>query len=703
MRSPSHRPARWPRRALLAVLFVALLCGDLARAADGFVTVTSLDHLRGYLGQNGVKVRLAAGTYRLDTASTPNFLDVTGNDSHYDFTGVKLEVDTALFAQFKKVGTNFVMLSGDRIVFDGLSLETIGDHPPLGGCRALSIMGRGVIVRNVSLLLAGSYPYGYGSFFGIGSGASINPQKLNGIRIGGIDDQVINCRVIMRCFGHAIFVRGGQNALIKDCYVEGALRKTDDILAEKSGPAFDLGFKQYTGGLIPAGEMTSLSEDGIRCYPDDPETGRRTQDIRVENCRVHRMRRGICLAFASGKNVVSGCEVTESERVAYHVRSTTTIRASRGDALYSQILDVSSSGSKNSDIELEVLDSHLFYGHDVLATINGTGHRVVLTEATLGTVPAGLTVALARTRGLAAGTDDSGRAARINLINRTPAPVNLPPAATENAVLSDGPVTDRGANNAVRPPAIAVADAFSLTKHPAVGQKFPPEHVGWDRPVYQTRFDDESTLRDWRLEGGRSMAVRDGKLVLESAPGAKTPADNTGHLVCWLTREVPADFLLEFSFRPQHRRQGLAIVFFNARGVNGESVFDPGLKPRDGTFIQYLRSDLNSYHVSYWAGDRQTSHLRKNHGAHVLAVGDDRVTDAAAEVFQIVRIYKRGGAIRVTVDGIVTLAYDDDGRTHGPVWTHSGSIGLRQMSHTVRAEYDHLNVWPLNPPTPAQR
>jgi hypothetical protein len=703
MSSLSHQPSCWTRRALLAALLVGVLCSGLARPAEGFVTVTSLDQLRGYLGQNGVKVRLAPGTYRLDTATTPNFLDVTGSDAHYDFTGVKLEVDTALFAQFKKVGTNFVMLSGDRIVFDGLSLETIGNHPPPGGCRALSIMGRGVIVRNVSLLLAGSSPYGYGSFFGIGTGASINPQKLNGIRIGGIDDQVINCRVIMRCFGHAIFIRGGQNALIKDCYVEGALRKTDDILAEKSGPAFDLGFKQYTGPLIPAGEMTSLSEDGIRCYPDDPETGRRTRDIRVENCRVHRMRRGICLAFAAGKNVVTGCEVTESERVAYHVRSETTIRASRGDALYSQILDVSTSGAKNSDIELTVLDSRRFYGHDVLATINGSGHRVVLTAVSPEAVPAALTLALARTRGLEAGAADDSRATRIALVNRTAAPVVLAPDATANTILSDGPVTDRGTNNTVRRPAPAATEGENLPKHPSVGQKFTPDDVAWDRPVYRTLFDDESALRDWRLEGGSRMSVRNGKFVLESPPGAKTPADNTGHLVCWLTREVPADFLLEFSFRPQNRRQGLAIIFFNTRGVNGESVFDPALKPRDGTFLQYLRSDLNSYHVSYWAADRLTSHLRKNYGAHVVAVGDDLVTGAASDIFQIVRIHKRGGTVRVTVDGIVALAYEDDGRTHGPVWTHSGWIGLRQMSHTESAEYDHLSVWPLKKPAPSPR
>ena len=444
---------RWALHVLVVAGGCSLAGAPALPAAEAFVTVASLDALRGHLARDGARVRLAPGTYRLDTATTPNFLEFTGHDCHFDFTDVKLEVDTALFARFRKEGLNIIMLSGDRIVFDGLSVETIGHQPPPDGCRAISIMGRGAIVRNVSLTLAGSFPYGYGSFFGIGAGASINPQKLNGIRVGGIDDQVLNCRVIMRCFGHAIFLRGAQHALIKDCQVEGALRKTDEILAEKSGPAFDLGFRQYPGPLIPAGTMISLSEDGIRAYPDDPETGRRTQHIRVENCRVTRMRRGICLAFAAGRNVVTGCDVTESERVAYHVRSATAIRASRGDALYAQILDVSSAGAKDSDIELTVLDSRQFYGHNVLATINGSGHRVVLTEAAPGAVPATLTIHLARARGADAAAAADSRATKINLINRTPAPVHLPAAATASTITSNGPVTDRGTGNAIAGPA----------------------------------------------------------------------------------------------------------------------------------------------------------------------------------------------------------------------------------------------------------
>ena len=421
-----------------------------ATAASNFVVVRSLDTLREHLARDGAKVRLVPGTYRLDQAASADFLHFTGSDSHFDFSGVRLEVDTALLARFKE-GTNMLMLTGDRIVLEGLELETIGGRAPGEGSRAISIAGRGVIVRNVSLRLAGSHPYGYGSFFGIGQGASIPPQKLNGIRVGGLDDQVINCRVIMRCFGHAIFIRGGQNALIKDCYVEGALRTTDDILAETSGPAFDLKFMQYTGEPIPAGEMTSLSEDGIRAYPDDPIVKRRTQNIRVENCRVVRMRRAICLAFAAGENSIISCEVTEAERAGYHIASNTTVRNCRGDALYAQVLDISAPGSKAADAEVAVIDSRGLYGHSLLAKINGTGHRVVLTEATAGAVPANMTIELATDRGFGEGRIKDASAARVTVTNRTAAAVVLHATAAGCTVETATPVTDQGRGNQARP------------------------------------------------------------------------------------------------------------------------------------------------------------------------------------------------------------------------------------------------------------
>ena len=228
--------------------------------------------------------------------------------------------------------------------------------------------------------------------------------------------------------------------------------------------------------------------------------------------------------------------------------------------------------------------------------------------------------------------------------------------------------------------------------HPLVGHRFVPTDVDWKHPLYQTTFDDPAEVKDWRLEGGKSVSIADGKLVLESESGKAT---NANHLVCWLTREMPADFLLEFSVRPQDRKVGLNIVFFNARGIHGESIFDPSLAPRNGLFKQYHSGDLNNYHISYWAGDRGTANVRKNQGFHLVAVGKDLVNSAPADAFQTVRLYKHGGTIRLMVDGVVSVAFDDDGKAWGPAWNHSGWIGLRQMAHTIRCEYDHLKIYPL--------
>lgn len=226
-----------------------------------------------------------------------------------------------------------------------------------------------------------------------------------------------------------------------------------------------------------------------------------------------------------------------------------------------------------------------------------------------------------------------------------------------------------------------------------------PDDVDWQHPVYITSFDSPAALDDWRLEGGRRMTVEEGNLVLESDRESVRSESKGNHLVCWLRREVPADFLLEFSVRPEDRRRGLNIVFFNARGRHGEEIFAPSLAPRDGTFAQYHSGDLDNYHISYWAGGRGTSNLRKNHGFHLVASGKDLVVDAPAKAWQTIRVYKREGFIRLTVDDVEALSFQDDGKAFGPIHMHSGWIGLRQMAHTQRCEYGHLGVYPLKAPS----
>jgi hypothetical protein len=235
-------------------------------------------------------------------------------------------------------------------------------------------------------------------------------------------------------------------------------------------------------------------------------------------------------------------------------------------------------------------------------------------------------------------------------------------------------------------------------QHEAVGRNFIPSDVDFAHPVYRTEFDDPAERRDWVLEGGRSLSIAGGRLILESAPHADPAERSTDHLVCWLKREVPADFLLEVAVRPQNKRDGLNIIFFNTRGVRGESIFDASLQRRDGTFRQYHSGDLNGYHVSYWAAPRGTTHIRKNRGFHLVATSEiDPIANAAPDTFETLRIYKRGNVLRVMVNDRIIVAWDDDGVRYGPVLRHPGWIGLRQMGHTLRCEYERLAVFPLKP------
>jgi hypothetical protein len=225
------------------------------------------------------------------------------------------------------------------------------------------------------------------------------------------------------------------------------------------------------------------------------------------------------------------------------------------------------------------------------------------------------------------------------------------------------------------------------------GQRFVPQDVDRDHPVYRTEFDDPAELANWKLEGGYEASIDNGRLVLTTSP----PEGEARHLVYWLTRQMPADYLLEFEFKPADRHKGLAIVFLNARGVHGESIFDEALAPRDGTFRQYTNGDVNSYHISYWAGGRGSANVRKNSGFHLVAIGKDLVWTDQPDSFQKISVYKRGGLIRLMVDDVVSVEFDDDGKTYGPVHPHAGWIGLRQMAHTGSAAYERLAVYPLTP------
>jgi len=196
---------------------------------------------------------------------------------------------------------------------------------------------------------------------------------------------------------------------------------------------------------------------------------------------------------------------------------------------------------------------------------------------------------------------------------------------------------------------------------------------------------------DWVLEGQASAAAEGNRLILRN---------EGGHLVLWNTREFPADFLLEFGMSPADSSKGLAIVFFAAKGLKGESIFDLGQPMRDGDFKMYHSGSINCYHTSYWATDeqgqaRETAHIRKNKGFYLVAKGKDFIAGQRPG-FHRIRMLKVGGKIEVEADSKIEVQWTDDGKTHGPVLS-GGLIGLRQMDYSTECRYTHFKVWEVRP------
>ncbi|MEE9369542.1 MAG: hypothetical protein V3V05_11875 [Pontiella sp.] len=82
------------------LVIVPLIFAAFTAVADDFVEINSLQQLRVYAPRDHMKVRMKPGTYRVDDAPDHHFFRFTGNDSHFDLTGVTFEIDNQLFNKF---------------------------------------------------------------------------------------------------------------------------------------------------------------------------------------------------------------------------------------------------------------------------------------------------------------------------------------------------------------------------------------------------------------------------------------------------------------------------------------------------------------------------------------------------------------------------------------------------------------------------
>ncbi len=445
---------------------VTLTAAPASAAGPGVTEIASIAELRGALTASGQKIRMKPGTYLVQDAlaDKQTVFQASGSDNEFDLRGVTIQVDTQVLATLKTKRAHELTtyrVTGSNNTFEGAIFEDVGDAPPARSLSDFHVAGNGNVFRDCTFIIRGSAPYGYGSLFGKGTERTYQGvlRKHAGMSVRGDNIQVLGCRFFVETFGHAISMHGAQDTLIRDTTVEGRLRSTDDILAETSGPAFEMKFRDMDGHPIPPGCMLALTEDGIRAYFDENHDGkRRTGAITVINCMVKRMRGGITLSLASKPAHVEGCTVTESGWTgnAYDVPSGSVVKNCKGDAAYSPLLNQYRSNKSDTSIALEVLPAAEYRGPHPLAIINGTGHTITLAGSGLA-APRDCQIILGAPSGRGESGDDDEKesavtAKNIQLANTTPQPVLLTDKTSNCTIASKGPVTNQGAGNQIRRP-----------------------------------------------------------------------------------------------------------------------------------------------------------------------------------------------------------------------------------------------------------
>ncbi|MDO6473841.1 DUF1961 family protein [Alteromonas sp. 1_MG-2023] len=213
--------------------------------------------------------------------------------------------------------------------------------------------------------------------------------------------------------------------------------------------------------------------------------------------------------------------------------------------------------------------------------------------------------------------------------------------------------------------------------------------------IYQNPLSREVDMAGWRMEGPGQTAFQNGWMQMWSP-------DEAGHHVFWMPETLPDSFIAEWDAQALKTDAGLVIVFFAAKGVRDEDIFDASLAPRDGTFTQYTNGDIRSYHISYYANAahnpaRGHANLRKNNTFSLLQQGEPGIAATDTRINHI-RLVKHKNHIQLSINGRTVIDYTDDmpvvdGIDTGPP-LQDGKLGFRQMQWT-KFQYRDLKIWAL--------
>ena len=91
--------------------------------------------------------------------------------------------------------------------------------------------------------------------------------------------------------------------------------------------------------------------------------------------------------------------------------------------------------------------------------------------------------------------------------------------------------------------------------------------------IYENNFASEKKLADWTMEGPGKIEFVNNTMEMYSP-------NEEGHHVFWCPNDFPKDFIAEWDAKNFETDAGLCIIFFAAKGLNGQSIFDSSMPKR---------------------------------------------------------------------------------------------------------------------------
>ncbi len=404
--------------------------------------VFNLTDLRDAMQRDNQTVVVQSGDYSItELASNERFFDVSGDNNTIDLTDVRIviPVDQTSVAHFTFSGSGNTLLNGsiENVYPNGQTNITNyvsynADRQDLanGNDVHIKIPGNNNSIVGTKMTVRGSFPFGYASYFGIGRLNVFGLDKRGGIQVTGSNTLIDGIELYLEAFGHGIFIQEpGDNLTIRDSLVQGLIRETNDMLGEGNGSLpFSNSYLDADGIRIPANEMDSLAEDGIRAYS-------RAGSVTVENSVVKNMRGGVRL-YLAGDATVRNTVSIDNGLANYNMPNNGTITNSSGNFTYAPLDDNRLSRSRQ-DIEMTILPSPNAIGSHNIADILGNDHNIVFHRAD------GPADTQEQRAIVVSGSNSTIR-------NETEYRIVLESGSSGNTVISAGEVTDNGSNNVSR-------------------------------------------------------------------------------------------------------------------------------------------------------------------------------------------------------------------------------------------------------------